>query len=154
SLRKITDVTASGCHANFAAMIGTDDAFHVDADLSPANFVNGVLVGGFTVLDGVTVTLRAGSVVKFGAPASFDGVRVAGTPNLLRSDVAPVVFTSLHDDAYGGDTDQDGGANPPARGDWGTFSVGDLLAAHETLVAEHVRFRYGGGTTLQAFVDL
>ena len=30
----------------------------------------------------------------------------------------PVVFTSIHDDTHGGDTDQDGGLTPPQLGDW------------------------------------
>jgi len=61
------------------------------------------------------LTIQPGTIVKFapGVDAALEGQIIAeGTPE------EPIIFTSLHDDTAGGDTDNDAGGNPPQPGDW------------------------------------
>jgi len=100
------------------------------------NGVNGILIAGtidsevtlggnsglayysseeaFGVTAGHTLTLSAGATFK------LDGTKfiVAGSIRAEGREDAPVVFTSLQDDAYGGDTNQDGTNSVPLPGDW------------------------------------
>ncbi len=62
-----------------------------------------------------SVTFLPGSVVKFGPGLYAD---VFGKLDLQGTQKSPVVFTSIHDDSYGGDTDEDKGATAPKKGDW------------------------------------
>ena len=66
---------------------------------------------------GATLTMLSGVVVKFedGAMLTADGsVEALGTAS------EPVIFTSIYDDAAGGDTNGDGGATSPTSFDpWG-----------------------------------
>jgi RHS repeat-associated protein len=50
------------------------------------------------------------------------------------------VFTSLKDDAHGGDTNNDGDGSAPAKGDWGTI----LVRSGATAAFDYVTIRYGG----------
>jgi len=72
---------------------------------------------GVTVAQGSTLTISPEVVVKFeqNAKLHINGSMVAdGTPE------KKIVFTSLKDDSYGGDSNGDGAASVPAKGDWGS----------------------------------
>ncbi|HQK12690.1 MAG TPA: carboxypeptidase regulatory-like domain-containing protein [Anaerolineae bacterium] len=103
-----------------------------------ATFVHEI-TGDVTIPSGATLTIQPGAVVKFGSKL---GLTVqAGAQLIARGSVAqPVVFTSIRDDAFGGDTNHDGDSTAPAAGDWRWIYV----AGQASL--DHAILRYGAGT--------
>jgi hypothetical protein len=67
--------------------------------------------------------IEEGTVVKFDA---LKGINVlgAGTLTVNGSASHPVIFTSSKDDSYAGDTNGDGSATSPHKGDWQNISFG------------------------------
>ena len=103
------------------------------------------------VRDGATLTIDPGVVVKFaptGGAVDTGGIRVVAGRLIARGTGAlPIVFTSLHDDTVGGDSDGNAGVLPEP-GDWATISIGgeDAESAVETSpsVISNASIRYGG----------
>jgi len=88
------------------------------------------------------LTIEAGTIIKFKEGTYMvcdDGKIVAkGTEDL------PIIFTSIRDDSYGGDTNSDKDGTSPAKGDWDFISIGGTNNASEF---NYCKFFYGGGYT-------
>ena len=95
-----------------------------------------VLTDDVTAPAGRKLTVGAGQVIK-GAAFTTDLI-VDGTLEGHGSTAAPIVFTSLHDDAAGGDTNNNRSDTTPAQNNWGVIL---LRAAGNVL--EHADVRYG-----------
>jgi parallel beta-helix repeat protein len=95
-----------------------------------------VIGNDFKILPGATLTIKEGVVVKFTSHASLI---VQGSLKVEGTAAEPVVFTSLKDDAQGGDTNGDSSATSPSPGDWGSVRI---LANGSSI--ESAVFRFGG----------
>ncbi|WP_077491107.1 hypothetical protein [Sinomonas mesophila] len=92
---------------------------------------------------GVRLTIEPGVVVKIGNPSnSYGSIIVDGQLAALGTSAAPVVFTSHRDDSIAGDTNGDGGATTPARGDW--YHIYFSNTATTQSVIDRAVIQYGG----------
>ena len=97
-----------------------------------------IVTGNITLASGATLTIEAGAVVKFQSLKMLT-VNSGATLNALGTRSAPVVFTSIKDDDFGGDTNGDGDASVPQPGDWE-----EIKNNGGTIRFEYVKARYGG----------
>jgi hypothetical protein len=91
---------------------------------------------------GETLTIQAGAIVKFTAPASYF-FAVQGTLVVNGTSLNPVIFTSLADDSAGGDTNADG-PSTGFPGDWGGLDLYDT-ASGSSINSLEVRYSGFGG---------
>ncbi len=103
--------------------------------LSPYLFLG----GNVQVPEGVTLTIEPGVVIKF-----FDTMSnfiINGTLRAVGTSDQKIIFTSLKDDEFGGDTNQNGSDTAPIPGNW----LGIYFSPSSTnSTLEHVRVRYAG----------
>lgn len=85
------------------------------------------------------LTIQAGTIVKFppGGGLYVQGGTIVASGTLNE----PIVFTSMNDDAHGGDTAGDG-ASTPLQGDWG-LTTGDVGVQGSGSKFNYVQFLYG-----------
>lgn len=97
-----------------------------------------VIESSVTLASGNTLTIEPGVVVKlFGWYTSFT---VNGTLIAEGTATDPIIFTSLQDDNYGGDTNGDGNTTNPTPGDW----LQIYFASASTATLSHALVQYGG----------
>ncbi|PID79082.1 hypothetical protein CSB20_11910, partial [bacterium DOLZORAL124_64_63] len=96
-----------------------------------------VVVDNVSLATEDTLNVAAGAVVKFLDAQAY--ISIYGT--LTSPAGEPTWFTSLADDAHGGDTNNDGDATEPERDDWDAvyISSGSILDINDTW------FAYGDG---------
>lgn len=107
--------------------------------LEPAVYV----ISFFEVGEDSILTIKPGVVMKFFKSGKISIDLQANITGKLRvGDLAgePIVFTSILDDEYGGDTNNDEPSELPIIGDWDRV---DILGGQESLF-ENVIFRYAG----------
>ncbi|MEW5985973.1 MAG: right-handed parallel beta-helix repeat-containing protein [Chloroflexota bacterium] len=139
----------------------TPGSFTADGNSGSGNGTNGIVLEGtlgnttltpnpglayvwqsVTVAEGATVMVAAGTVIKADRLYAGGGslVTVLGTLEARGTAERPVIFTSLQNDADGGDTNGDGGLSLPAPGDW----RGVVVQGNGTIVIDYTKIEYGG----------
>lgn len=86
------------------------------------------------------VSIEKGTVIKAAAEGAF---LVKGALNIFGTEKWPVVLTSIKDDYYAGDKNEDGNSSQPDGGDWHGVKYENAM---DSLI-DHAIFRYGGGDT-------
>ncbi len=149
--------TAEGYNMQVAENIEVDagESTNVNFQLQPiiVVIIDGNIVGNTTwinsniyLIDGeihisAVLTIEPGTKIKFKDSANWvvqgasGGLIIAEGTALL-----PIIFTSWHDDAHGGDTN--GNATEPARGDWDDI---DIHGDNNSSSFDYCEFYYGGG---------
>ncbi len=137
----LTDITLVGNTSNGSAYNGFGIMGVVSGTVtydSEASFPF-VVPSDLTVAAGSTLTFAPGVVVKF--EWWGDELRVEGQLLAQGTETAPIIFTSLRDDAHGGDTNGDGNATTPAPGNWTGIALTSLSSGS---MLEHTWIGYGG----------
>ncbi|MBU1137157.1 right-handed parallel beta-helix repeat-containing protein, partial [Patescibacteria group bacterium] len=131
---------ATGNNLN-GIIVEQDSVFRKDA-VWKADALAYVLFSGWgqapTVATGTVLTIEPGTVIKPYSPY-YTALKIEGELVAEGAAGTPIVFTSLKDDDYVGDTNNDGSTTTPTAGDWkdiefATGSRGRL---------SHILFRYG-----------
>jgi len=89
------------------------------------------------VREGALLKFTAGTVIKFNT--DWNNVDVYGTLLCDGTQGYPVVFTSLKDDAFGGDTNGDADATTAVYGDWAAVILRDVSTGNQL---NHSYLRY------------
>ncbi|MBU0719327.1 MAG: right-handed parallel beta-helix repeat-containing protein, partial [Planctomycetes bacterium] len=101
------------------------DGAIAEDDVWPRTYT--VLVNGnVTINPGATVTIDKGTVVKFNGNRTLN---VQGGLYAEGDGIDKIIFSSYKDDAYGGDTNENGANNLPQPGDWGGIVFNGTEAA-------------------------
>jgi parallel beta-helix repeat protein len=90
-----------------------------------------------TVATGTALTLEPGVIVK--PTREFTALLIEGELVALGATSTPIIFTSLKDDAYFGDTNNDNDATVPANGDWKNIE----FTAGSRGNLDYLHFNYG-----------
>lgn len=108
-----------------------------------------VLTGQVFVNNGITLALDAGAVIKSESSGEFF---VYGTLDVNGTAESNVVITSLKDDSYGGDSNNDGSASSPAPGDWKGIYLNGAGSGYDAIgTFDYCRIRYGGNIVATSY---
>ena len=102
-------------------------------------------IGSIYIPAGSTLGIQPGAVLK-GTGSSYwygkgTGLEVEGILTAVGTVEDPIIFTSINDDSYAGDTNNNGSATLPSAGDWTRL----LIANGGSATFEQVLIRYAGG---------
>ncbi|HNE50950.1 MAG TPA: hypothetical protein PLZ64_07400 [Chitinophagales bacterium] len=86
------------------------------------------------------LVIQAGTIIKF--KDSNCGMEVYAKITANGTSANPIIFTSYKDDSYCGDSNGDGAASTPSKGDWGRLT---MRGNQHGSLFRYCKFLYGGG---------
>jgi len=92
----------------------------------------------FSVAPSIILKIEQGTVIKFKLKDGYFGIQ--GTLEAEGTKGEPIIFTSLRDDEYGGDTNNDGISTPAQAGDWKNIQIKSIATAQ----LKWLKIRYAG----------
>ena len=103
-----------------------------------------VIWSTITIPAGLTLSVEPQVVIK--PVSNFQIFAVNGALNMVGSDTGAgrIVFTSYHDDAYGGDTNNNFSGSSAAIGQWGYLQLNDTSVDSQCIIRDCL-FQFGGG---------
>ena len=105
-----------------------------------------IVYGDLNIASSATLTLQQGIIIKFRA-YYFTCIEIHGGLNATGTAGEKIYFTSIKDDAVGGDTNNDGNATVPANSDWhGLLFYPESIDANNKIIYSDVRYTGGGYT--------
>lgn len=131
--------TFSGNSASLNGYNGVLITGSQNANYSFSNNLVYIIDATYTVLSGKELTIDAGTIIKF--KDTNASLTASGKITANGTNTSNVVFTSIYDDNYGGDTSNNG-STAPAAGDWRRIVLSGSGAASSTL--NYVLAKYGG----------
>ena len=106
-----------------------------------------IVYGDLNIASSATLTLQQGIIIKFRA-YYFTWIKIHGGLNATGTAGEKIYFTSIKDDAVGGDTNNDGNATVPANSDWhGLLFYPESIDANNKIIYSDVRYTGGGWTS-------
>lgn len=101
-----------------------------------------IINGTLSISSSATLTLEQGIIIK--ATAGYTEIQVHGGLNATGIVSEKIYFTSIKDDAVGGDTNNDGNATVPSNSDWfGLSFYPESIDANNKII--YCEMRYTGG---------
>jgi Zn-dependent metalloprotease len=140
----ITGNTGSDNDYNTIAMNGTLSG---DQSWNSDNGLLYMIMGSVSVPAGNTLTIDPGTTIKSWDTSSY--LSVAGTLQAVGTSGAPIILTSIKDDASGGDSNSDGSATTASAGDWQSINITSGGSAQ----LDYVTMQYGGHGAAMFLVD-
>lgn len=104
------------------------------------------IMDNLIISEDVVLEIEHGVVIKFPYGSSYyykRRIEINGAIKAIATEDEKIIFTSIKDDSYGGDTNNDGATSIPEKGDW--ISLNYNSSTIDTLnVLKNCIIRYGG----------
>ncbi len=100
-----------------------------------------ITTGNIAIGSGATLTIEPGIVIK-ATNTRNSYWTINGTLVAQGTAADPIVFTSIHDDTFGGDTNNNADATSPAPGQWRAITFNE--SSGNTSIIDHCEIRFGG----------
>ncbi len=133
-------VSASPTEINNLDAFNDDSVSEITLNLRNSPFI---IKDKLTIPENKTLNIEPGVVLKFiDSWGRYAGIKVNGALKANGTEDKKIIFTSLKDDEYAGDTNNDQDKTSPSPGDWDKIY---FTSASKDSEMKNIILRYGGG---------
>jgi hypothetical protein len=133
--------------------VNQSNVVNIDDDITEVStwYADSVyIINDYNLYISNTLTIQAGTLIKFKNKSSAVYLESGGTIIANGTSDKPIIFTSIKDDAHGGDHNKDGVATQPSREDWGYISTNDENGS----IFNYCEFYYGGNSSYSSTLEV